>query len=166
MRVLVAFCLLLAGCTGQAPEAPTAAEPVEDVGYRADPLGAASGDLAAYEGQVVLLTVWASWCSICKGDEPVWDSIHQDYAAEGFTVFAVSRESSRAAAQEYVDGAGFAYPSFWDPGVNAAFGLRNYQPNHVLIDADGNVVMAFEGSLRAREGGEAALRADIEALLG
>lgn len=129
--------------------------------YAATPLNGASPDLPQ-EG-LVLLTVWASWCTICKGDEPVWDELARDY--DNLTVYAVSRESSQGPAQDHIDRKEFAYGAFWDKGVNGALGMRDYQPNHMLI-LDGEVVSVYEGSLRQRPGGEAGLRADIETLLG
>lgn len=134
--------------------------------YTATPLGAASGELADHAGNVLLITTWASWCTICKGDEPIWDSLHADFAAEGLTVFAVSREASESSARGYFESKEFRYPAFWDDGVNMALGMRDYQPNHMLVDRDGIIQSVYEGSLRARPGGEDGLRADVAALLG
>lgn len=172
MRAWVLFASLLlvtlAGCAGtpRGPANDSTIEPVADEpaeAYQAVPLDGGAPGLP--DGDVVLLTVWASWCSICKGDEPIWDALQADYGAQDFTVFAVSREAREADAQAYHDGTDFSYRMLWDKDVNRFWGMRDYQPNHVLIDRDGEVVFAYEGSLRARSGGEEQLRQDIEALL-
>lgn len=175
MRILsVAVLVLLAGCsqpvgtidddgiyrTGHQLEGRPAPS------YSADLLTAGPSSLAELEGQVVLLSVWASWCSICKGDEPTWEHLQSDYGAQGFTVFAVSHEQSRSAAADYAVAQGWEFPALWDRDVNHQFDMRNYQPNYILIDRNGTVQSVYEsGSFKGRPGGVDGLRHDIEAFL-
>ena len=55
-------------------------------------LGGAPGTktLADYEGQVVLLNVWATWCLPCRTEMPSIQALHERYADDGLKIVAVS----------------------------------------------------------------------------
>jgi peroxiredoxin len=75
--------------------------PVE-VGSRIPPFTAvdpASGDsvpLARYEGSVVLLNIWATWCEPCRVEMPSMQRLHEEFAAEGLKIVAVSIDQADA----------------------------------------------------------------------
>lgn len=46
--------------------------------------------LASYDGSVVLLNVWATWCPPCRQEMPSMERLYQDYRDEGLRVVAVS----------------------------------------------------------------------------
>ncbi len=118
--------------------------------------------LDALRGNVTLVFVWASWCSNCKADEPLLEEIHDDYAEQGFRIMAVSHESSKDAAVGHAEREGWTFGTYYDRDVNPHFGLRNYQPNHLLVDRDGTIQWVRESSLR---NDDSTLRHNIEALL-
>jgi cytochrome c biogenesis protein CcmG/thiol:disulfide interchange protein DsbE len=43
-----------------------------------------------YEGQVVLLNLWATWCPPCKREMPSIQALHERFAPHGLKVVAVS----------------------------------------------------------------------------
>ena len=46
--------------------------------------------LADYEGQVVLLNLWATWCLPCRAEMPSIEALHDDFGRRGLRVVAVS----------------------------------------------------------------------------
>ena len=46
--------------------------------------------LADYQGQVVLLNIWATWCAPCRIEMPAIESLHDAYKDRGLKVVAVS----------------------------------------------------------------------------
>lgn len=48
--------------------------------------------LAEYEGEVVLLNFWATWCQPCITELPELDSLQATYHADGLVVITVSDE--------------------------------------------------------------------------
>jgi cytochrome c biogenesis protein CcmG/thiol:disulfide interchange protein DsbE len=46
--------------------------------------------IADYEGDVVLLNIWATWCLPCRTEMPSIQSLHDRFAARGLKVLAVS----------------------------------------------------------------------------
>ena len=43
-----------------------------------------------FEGKVVLLNFWATWCSSCSKEMPAMEQLYQAYRAEGFVIVGVS----------------------------------------------------------------------------
>ncbi|HEX9727163.1 MAG TPA: TlpA disulfide reductase family protein [Gemmatimonadales bacterium] len=53
----------------------------------------ASGDtvnFADLKGEVVLLNIWATWCAPCEAEMPSLQRLHEEMAAEGLRIVAVS----------------------------------------------------------------------------
>ena len=46
--------------------------------------------LADYEGHVILLNVWATWCGPCEAEMPSMERLHRSYADSGLRIVAVS----------------------------------------------------------------------------
>jgi peroxiredoxin len=73
--------------------------------------------LADYEGQVVLLNVWATWCAPCRVEMPSMQALHEAYGPKGLKIVAVSiddpgaEQTIRAFAREY----GLTFEILHDP---------------------------------------------------
>lgn len=62
--------------------------------------------LASYEGNVVLINVWATWCEPCRVEMPSMQRVYEQLKDRGFRIAAVSidagsPETVRAFAAEY-----------------------------------------------------------------
>ena len=63
--------------------------------------------LADYQGSVVLLNVWATWCLPCEAEMPSMQRLHESYADSGLRIVAVSidepgsEETIRAFVERY-----------------------------------------------------------------
>jgi peroxiredoxin len=73
--------------------------------------------LADYQGQVVLLNVWATWCAPCRVEMPSMQALHEAYGPKGLKIVAVSiddpgsEETIRAFAREF----GLTFEILHDP---------------------------------------------------
>src|SRR5215831_17943644 len=76
--------------------------------------------LADYRGKVVVLNLWATWCSPCRAEMPALERLQQTYAKDGLVILAVSDEPSKQQAKF----PGFAQMPFVkgriDPGSRVA----------------------------------------------
>ena len=50
-------------------------------------------DLAEYQGKVVLINFWATWCAPCIEELPDLDRLQQNYASDGLVVVTISDET-------------------------------------------------------------------------
>jgi thiol-disulfide isomerase/thioredoxin len=101
---------LLAACSSPrppvTPSEPLSNEPV--VGrsvYDLDlkPLGSRKGvRLSEFQGKVLLLNVWASWCAPCKQELPRLDEAAPGLRAKGVEIVAASVDESPADAEEFL----------------------------------------------------------------
>lgn len=158
---------MLAGCLSPAKE-PLAdglsdAEMERFAAFAPEPLTGHGKNLTELQGNVTLVFIWASWCSVCKADEPTLEEVHADYAAQGFEIMAVSRELRRGDALAYAEQEAWAFPAYWDTDAPQQLGLRNYQPGYVLVDRDGVPQWTAERGLKGA--GFETLRSEIEGLL-
>jgi len=55
-----------------------------------------SAGLAEYQGEVVLLNIWATWCAPCEQEMPSMERLHQELGAQGIKVVAVSVDEGDA----------------------------------------------------------------------
>jgi cytochrome c biogenesis protein CcmG, thiol:disulfide interchange protein DsbE len=124
--------------------------PVIAVGRRAPEFEAASvtddgvvRHLRDYEGQLVLLNVWATWCWPCQEEMPSMQRLYEEYGDRGLSVVAVSVDDPnqddeiRAFAKEF----GITFEVLHD-GEGTI--MQTYQllglPESFLIDPSGTVI--------------------------
>src|ERR1043165_4231712 len=50
--------------------------------------------LSAYQGKVILLDFWATWCAPCKIEIPGFIELYNKYRSRGFIVLGVSMDDS------------------------------------------------------------------------
>jgi len=62
------------------------------VGYLPD---GDSIQLSDFEGKIVLLDFWGSWCGPCRRDNPNLVELHQKYQEKGFEIVSVGIESRK-----------------------------------------------------------------------
>ena len=63
---------------------PVAASPSHDAA------AVAPKTLADYKGRVVLLNIWATWCTPCRSEMPSMQRLEREMAPEGLKIVAVS----------------------------------------------------------------------------
>ena len=51
--------------------------------------------LSSFNGKVLLIDFWASWCGPCRAANPYVQKLYKKYHADGFEVFAVSLDVNK-----------------------------------------------------------------------
>lgn len=143
------------------PEKPLAAEP-----FTLPAPGGAKVRLADFQGQVIFLNFWATWCPPCKEEMPAMERLYRKLKARGFVVLAVSIDApgSEAEVAAFLREHRLTYPVALDAKMEVA---RLYRvralPSTYLIDRQGKIVAMALGA-RAWDSPEAV--ALMESLLG
>ncbi|MEM9049808.1 MAG: TlpA disulfide reductase family protein [Pseudomonadota bacterium] len=104
--------------------------------------------MAAYEGRIVLLNFWATWCAPCREEMPALNALENTLGGEDFAVVTVATgRNSPSGMQRFFEEYGIdALPLHKDPrgmlGREAAvIGL----PVTVILDRDGREVARLIG---------------------
>ena len=110
--------------------------------------------LAAYEGKVLLVDFWASWCVPCKTSFPALDAIYREYQPRGLEVLAVNLDEERRNADAFLSAHPHQMPVLFDPKGAAplAFGVKG-MPTSFLIDKTGTIRfthMGYSGNVDVR----------------
>ncbi len=119
-------------------------------------------DLAALEGNVVLLNFWATWCPPCRAEMPAFQELYDERRAAGFTVVGVAMDDGpRERVDTFLGERAISYPvGFATPAALAAFGGVASLPTSVLIDRRGRIRYTVRGYFA-----ETTLRAAVNRLL-
>jgi len=104
--------------------------------------------LSDYEGQIVLVNLWATWCPPCKAELPVLQEYYEAHADEGFVIIGIDYGEPETIVAPFVETARLTYPIWLDETVRsgAAFKTGNL-PSSFVIDRDGKVVLAWAGQI-------------------
>lgn len=92
--------LLLAAALGGCLPADSAGPP--QVGEAAREFTAMTLDgrevtLESLKGEVVLLNLWATWCTPCRAETPYLQEIYEEHRDEGFEIVGISMDTGDAA---------------------------------------------------------------------
>jgi peroxiredoxin len=123
-------------------------------GFTLPDLNGTDISLSDYEGKVLLLNFWATWCPPCRVEIPYFNDFYKKYYSKGFEVLGISLDRDGApTVLKFKKSNKIAYPVVI--GDNSTTGdyqqfiptdQRNAIPFTFIIDRDGNVVKTYVGS--------------------
>jgi thiol-disulfide isomerase/thioredoxin len=103
-------------------------------------------DLTQYQGSVVYLDFWASWCGPCKLSFPFMQRMQAVYGKDGLKVITVNLDTDAAAAQRFLTKVGGNLPVVYDPaGTLAERYDIGAMPTSILISKTGDIQFVHEG---------------------
>lgn len=82
-------------------------------------------DLASYEGHVLLINVWATWCEPCRVEMPSMQRTYETLAERGFRIAAISVDAG-------------------NPDAVRAFAEELHLSFDVLHDPDGTIQQVYQ----------------------
>ncbi|MFD3732741.1 TlpA family protein disulfide reductase [Streptomyces sp. NPDC058632] len=103
-------------------------------------------DVADFQGKVVVLNVWGSWCNPCRAEAKYFAKVSEDYAGRDVQFVGINtRDTSTGSALAFEKDFGITYPSLYDPTGKLMLrfekGTLNPQaiPSTLILDRDGRV---------------------------
>jgi cytochrome c biogenesis protein CcmG/thiol:disulfide interchange protein DsbE len=109
--------------------------------------------LSDFNGKVVVLNFWATWCGPCKTEIPWFIDFQKQWQGRGFTVLGVSMdEDGWKAINPYVAEKKINYPVVLaNEEVNEAYGGIEALPTTLIIGRDGRVKFIHSGLIARAE---------------
>jgi len=112
-------------------------------------------DINEYNGKVLIVNFWATWCPPCRREIPALIELQEKYQSKGFTIVGVALDS-RQAAVDYVDPMSINYPILVGESegiaISQAYGNQlSVLPYTVVIDRKGIIRHAFAREITLAE---------------
>jgi peroxiredoxin len=108
-------------------------------------------NIKEWDGQVVLLNFWATWCPPCMQEIPGFIEVQHDLSGQDFQIIGVAVDNEDA-VRKFASENGVNYPLL--PGEDEAIELADRYGNRsgglpysVLIDKNGNISDTITGEL-------------------
>ena len=157
--VLVAFVLVLAGCTSDlatnseaggyisadgsitvvAPDQRESAPDIAGDTLEGDPIS-----LADFAGDIVVVNVWGSWCSPCHAEADDLATASKRLAAKDVRFLGIDIRDQTANAKAFQQEYGIEYPSIYDPDSSTLLGMPESMmavspPTTYIVDSEGRL---------------------------
>jgi peroxiredoxin len=99
--------------------------------------------LSEWDGKVVMINFWATWCPPCRREIPAFIELQEKYRDKGFAIIGVALDTPQA-AMDFVDPMGINYPIL--VGEEEGIVLTQQYGNHlgvlpysVILDRKGSI---------------------------
>jgi len=103
-------------------------------------------DLKRYDGKVVLVDFWASWCGPCLESFPWMQQMSTRYGPSGLVVVAVNVDHDRPLAERFLRSQRSTFDIVFDPRGAVAESFRvEGMPSSYYIDRHGKVRFTHVG---------------------
>ncbi len=104
--------------------------------------------LSDFEGQVVLVNNWATWCPPCREEMPEFKAYFEKYRDKGFQIVAVEAGQPEAEVRAFVEEQGLEFVVLLDPENQSLITFQNSTlPNSWVIDRKGHLRLAWLGAI-------------------
>lgn len=106
--------------------------------------------LSNYDGKVLLVNLWATWCTPCRVETPELVNLYKEHRARGLEIVGLSTENPEASAEkvrQFVQDFEVNYRIGWaTPEVALTLMQgRDAIPQSFVIGRDGRVIKRFVG---------------------
>lgn len=113
-------------------------------------LDSGSFRFADFQGKVVVINLWASWCGPCRREVPEYEKVRKAYAGREVEFIGLTTEDPRTSSgrvKEFLRGVSFGFRLGWADRETARTLMngRSGIPQTLVIDADGRIVNHWSG---------------------
>jgi peroxiredoxin len=120
--------------------------------------------LSSYQGRVIMLNFWATWCGPCRVEMPAMEVLYREFHRKDFEILAISTDAQGAAVtRPFRDSMGLSFPILHDSDfrVGVTYGTRTL-PMTFLVNRRGTITHRIFG---ARDWQSPEARQMIQALI-
>jgi len=105
--------------------------------------------LADFEGKVIFLNFWATWCPPCRQEIPGFIKAYENHKDDGLVILGVAVSDKENLVKAFVDRYEISYPvAMGDMKI-----IRDYEPGNaipatIIIDRSGRIVHKHVGYMQ------------------
>lgn len=101
-------------------------------------------DVKEWDGNVLMINFWATWCPPCRKEMPAFIELQEKYKDEKFTIIGIALDDKQSVI-EFTEPMGMNYPILLGDQegmpLTTAYGNRlGVLPYTVIVDRHGNIV--------------------------
>lgn len=101
-------------------------------------------DVKEWDGNVLMINFWATWCPPCRKEMPAFIDLQEKYADKGFTIIGIALDEKQAVI-DFTDPMGMNYPILLGDQegmtLTTAYGNRlGVLPFTVIVDRKGKII--------------------------
>jgi len=138
----LAAALLLAGCGPAGGDGGDASSggPAPNADFRLAALDGGEISPRDFDGEVVLVDFWATWCGPCHKQADILEEIYADVRGNGVQFLAVNLGEDLETVREFVADDPYPYPVLLDPEDQLSYDFGIYGlPTVMVVDTQGKV---------------------------
>ncbi len=98
---------------------------------------------ASFNGKVLVLNFWATWCAPCVQEIPSLNQFQKRFADSGVKVLAVSIDKNDQKYRNFLDHVHVSFDTARDPGMDISTRYGTFQYPETYIIKDGRVMRKF-----------------------
>jgi thiol-disulfide isomerase/thioredoxin len=131
--------------------------------YASDIRDISDFSLKQYEGKVIYLDFWASWCKPCQKSFPWMNDLQNKYPSDKFQVVTINVDQKNSDMVEFLKRVPAEFVIYHDPSGQIAEKFQlPAMPTSFIIDAHGKAIKKHVGFFSKNT---PSIQAEIEALL-
>ena len=145
--VIVAICVLVACGESKPPDRLVEGQPFPPLILSG--VDGSEVPLSSFQGKLVVLNVWATWCPPCRKELPSLQRLSRTLDEQRFAVVGLSLDQDDVAVREYLHDKGVTYANFMDREMAIArdvLGMKAY-PDTFIIGPDGILLGRVVGAI-------------------
>lgn len=105
--------------------------------------------LSDFQGQIVVLNFWATWCPPCRDEIPDFIEVNNLYKDKNVQIIGVSIDTDMKALEDFVEEFGINYPTWIDgtiDKISPIWGVRAI-PTTFILTENGEVIYRNVGRM-------------------
>ena len=111
--------------------------------------------LADFDGKVVVINIWASWCGPCRREVPDYERVRKSYTGQDVEFVALTTEDPNEAGdavKRFLRQVTWGFRLGWADRelARALMNGRNSIPQTIVIDTDGRIIKHWSGYAAGR----------------
>ena len=133
------------GCLPKESDWSRLEPPVQATDFTLPRLDGGSVSLSDYQGRIVIMEFWATWCPPCRFSTPSLDMVYRNFRDQGVVVLLINQGEDPDTVRDWIAGRFEATVLLdRDGAVGARYGASGL-PQLILVDQSGQILYVRSG---------------------